>query len=167
MTQEPRASSYADLVDRHAPALLRLAVMLTGDPSEAEDLLQASFVRGLKHSERIAAMDAPAAYLRRVLVNEHISRGRWTARRVRTVPESVDRPEPSTTDPAIEHRDEAWRWLATLPPRQRAVLVLRYYEDLPDAGIADVLGISEGTVRSNASRGLAALRDRLGPKETP
>lgn len=140
--------------------------MLTGDPSDAEDLLQASFVRSLKHADRIETMNAPAAYLRRVLVNEHTSRGRRKSRRVRTVAESADRPESaSTAGPAIEHRDEAWRWLATLPPRQRAVLVLRFYEDLPDADIADVLGIGEGTVRSNASRGLAALRMHLGQKE--
>ena len=62
-------------------------------------------------------------------------------------------------------RDEVWRWLATLSPRQRAVLVLRFYEDLPDAAIAELLGCSVGTVRSNVSRGLAALRDQLPAKE--
>lgn len=166
VTQEPRAASYADLVSRHATALLRLAVMLTGNPTDAEDLLQATLLRCVRHGDRIVAMDAPAAYLRRTMLNEHTSRGRWRARRVQTVPESADRPEAAAPMiGTVEQRDEAWRWLATLPPRQRAVLVLRFYEDLPDAGIADVLGISEGTVRSNASRGLAALRDRLGPKE--
>jgi RNA polymerase sigma-70 factor (sigma-E family) len=162
VSQEPRAATYAELVDRHAVPLLRLAVMLTGNSADAEDLLQAALLRCTRHGERIVAMTAPAAYLRRVLINEHASRGRWSARRVRTVPDSPARPEPMTpADTSIEQRDEAWRWLATLPRRQRAVLVLRFYEDLPDTEIADLLGIAEGTVRSNASRGLDSLRARL------
>lgn len=153
--------TYAGLVEQLAPGLLRLAVMLTGDAADAEDLLQAALLRAWKHHERVAAMAAPAAYLRRVLVNEHVSGGRRLLRRVRTVPASALLVEPSSSSPGLEHRDEAWRWLATLPPKQRAVLVLRFYEDLPDAAIAEVLGCSEGTVRSNASRGLASLRVRL------
>ncbi len=105
-------------------------------------------------------MGAPAAYLRRVLVNEHISQGRRSARRVRTVPEGLDPPLPDTGDP-VAARDEAWRWLSTLAANQRAVLVLRFYEDLPDAEIAELLGCPEATVRSHAHRGLAALRGRL------
>lgn len=160
---ESRAASYAELVHRHAPALLRLALMLTGDPADAEDLLQSSLLRAVRHGERIVAMDAPLSYLRRVLVNEHISRGRSLLRRVRTVPAESLLHEPASAEAsaALDHRDQAWRWLATLPRQQRAVLVLRFYEDLSDAEIAEVLGCSAGTVRSNASRGLASLRERL------
>jgi RNA polymerase sigma-70 factor (sigma-E family) len=152
--------TYADLVVAHAPALLRLAVMLTGGREDAEDLLQSTFLRTARHGERIAAMGAPAAYLRRVMVNEHVSQGRRSARRVRTVPEGSDPPLPDAGDP-VAARDEAWRWLSTLGANQRAVLVLRFYEDLPDAEIAELLGCPEATVRSHAHRGLAALRTRL------
>jgi RNA polymerase sigma-70 factor (sigma-E family) len=152
--------TYADVVAAHAPALLRLAVMLTGGRDDAEDLLQSAFLRAARHGERIAAMGAPAAYLRRVLVNEHVSQGRRSARRVRTVPEVADAVAPDPGDP-VAAQDEAWRWLATLGAHQRAVLALRYYEDLPDAEIAELLGCPESTVRSHAHRGLAALRSRL------
>jgi len=152
--------TYADVVLAHAPALLRLAVMLTGGREDAEDLLQSAFLRAARHAERIAAMAAPAAYLRRVLVNEHVSQGRRSARRVRTVGEGGEAALPDAGDP-LAARDEAWRWLATLPANQRAVLVLRFYEDLPDADIAELLGCPEATVRSHARRGLAALRRHL------
>ncbi len=163
MTGETRPATYAVLVEQRAPALLRLALMLTGDPADAEDLLQATLLRCVRHGDRIVQMDAPAAYLRRVMLNEHTSRGRALRRRIRTVTTPHDSPEPVTESAVgeIDHRDEAWSWLATLPPKQRAVLVLRFYEDLPDAQIAGILGCSEGTVRSNASRALASLRTRL------
>ena len=158
MAEESR--TYADVVLAHAPALLRLAVMLTGGREDAEDLLQSAFLRAARHAERIAAMAAPAAYLRRVLVNEHLSQGRRSARRVRTVAEGAEPARPDAGDP-LAARDEAWRWLSTLAANQRAVLVLRYYEDLPDADIAELLGCPESTVRSHAHRGLAALRRHL------
>lgn len=134
--------------------------MLTGVPADAEDLLQAVLLRCVRHGERIVAMEAPAAYLRRAMLNEYTSRGRAIRRRIRTVSDSHASQEPVTESAVgeVDHRDEAWRWLAMLPSKQRAVLVLRFYEDLPYAEIAVVLGCSEGTVRSNASRGLAALR---------
>jgi RNA polymerase sigma-70 factor (sigma-E family) len=163
VTEETRPATYAALVERCAPALLRLALMLTGDPSDAEDLLQAALLRCVRHGDRIVVMEAPAAYLRRVMLNEHTSRGRALRRRIRTVSTPYASPEPATESAAgeVDHRDETWRWLAMLPPKQRAVLVLRFYEDLPDAEIAAILSCSEGTVRSNASRGLASLRTRL------
>lgn len=155
--------SYADLVAAHGPALLLLAVMLTGDPHEAEDLLQSTLLRTVRHGERVAAMSAPVAYLRRVMLNEHLSNGRRLQRMVPVARPSRGAPEPSVppATATIDHRDEAWRWLATLKPLQRAVLVLRFYEDLPDAEIAQLLGCAEATVRSHALRGLAALRRHL------
>ena len=155
---------YAAVVAARAPALLRLAVMLTGDRSEAEDLLQATLLRTQRHADRIAAMAAPAAYLRRALVNEHLSGVRRLGRRVRTTPlEGHDVTVDET--PAADRRDATWRLLAGLPRQQRAVLVLRFYEDLPDREIADALGCSESTVRSNASRALTTLRTRLSQTE--
>jgi RNA polymerase sigma-70 factor (sigma-E family) len=154
--------TYDELVVARAPALLRLAVMLTGRADEGEELLQRTFLRAQRHAERIAAMGAPAAYLRQVMVNEHLSGLRALQRSPRTTTDT----ELSTLASADEHgrvesHDQAWRALATLPRKQRAVLVLRFYEDLPDREIAALLGCTEGTVRSQAHRGLATLRTRL------
>ena len=160
-----QTEEYAALVAARAPALLRLAVMLTGDRSEAEDLLQATLVRTQRHAERIAAMAAPAAYLRRALVHEHVSGLRRLRSRVRTgALEGHDGPGADEAA-SVDRRDATWRLLATLPRQQRAVLVLRFYEDLPDREIAEALGCSEPTVRSNASRALASLRNRLAENE--
>lgn len=163
MTERPGTTSWADLTLSHAPALLRLAVMLTGSRPEAEDLVQATLLRAGRHSDRIARMAAPASYLRRMLLNEHTSRGRRLHTRVRELPLGSNEAYAAYDLPheAVEHRDEAWRWLATLSARQRAVLVLRFYEDLPDHEIAGLLAIPEATVRSHAHRALGALRTRL------
>ena len=165
MSQAQGTDGYAALVAARAPALLRLAVMLTGDRAEAEDLLQATLVRTQRHADRIAAMTAPAAYLRRALVHEHVSALRRMTRRVRT--SALEGHDLDGDDEAavVDRRDATWRLLATLPRQQRAVLVLRFYEDLPDREIAETLGCSEPTVRSNASRALATLRARLTDNE--
>lgn len=153
---------YDDVVTAAAPALLRLAVMLAGSREDGEDLLQTALLNAHRHRDRIAEMAAPVAYLRTVVVNEHASRGRRRSRRPQEVstpaaPERALAPD----DDAVAIRDETWRWLATLSAQQRAVLVLRYYEDLADAEIATVLRCPESTVRSHARRGLASLRHRL------
>jgi RNA polymerase sigma-70 factor (sigma-E family) len=157
--------TFEELVVARAPALLRLAVMLTGSAVDAEDLLQAALVRAARHGPRIAAMAAPAAYLRTVLVNEHVSTVRRLSRRVRTAPLEGHDIAAAESAPVQDDRDETWQLLGTLPRKQRAVLVLRFYENLPDAEIAAALDCSEGTVRSNASRGLATLRARLTETE--
>jgi RNA polymerase sigma-70 factor (sigma-E family) len=165
-----QAEEYAELVAARAPALLRLAVMLTGDRLEAEDLLQTTLVRTQKHAGRIATMSAPAAYLRRALVHEHVSGLRRLRRRVPT--SGLDGHDCGGNDcggvdeaATVDARDATSRLLATLPRQQRAVLVLRFYEDLPDREIAEALGCREPTVRSNASRALATLRARLAEDE--
>jgi RNA polymerase sigma-70 factor (sigma-E family) len=160
-----QTEEYAELVAARAPALLRLAVMLTGDRTEAEDLLQATLLRTQRHADRIAAMAAPVAYLRTALMHEHVSGLRRLGRRVRTSAlEGHDR-QGADEGAAVDQRDATWRLLATLPRQQRAVLALRYYEDLPDREIAEALRCSEQTVRSNASRALARLRIRLTENE--
>ncbi len=155
-------TTFEEVVLARAPALLRLAVMLTGTAADAEDLLQSTLLKAHRHADDLATMAAPAAYLRKIMVNEHLSAGRLLSRRPRTTG-LLDRDvvAPRQRDAEIEERDEMWRLLSRLPRQQRAVLALRYYEDLPDAEIADVLGIREGTVRSHAFRALAALRERL------
>jgi RNA polymerase sigma-70 factor (sigma-E family) len=153
--------SIEEFVAARGDALLRFALMLCGDRHRAEDLVQTVLARAYPRWHRIAGMAAPEAYLKRMLVNEQL---RWRARRSnREVPLDRSADGAVTTDPAGAHasRDAAWALLARLPRRQRAVLVLRYYEDLPDGDIADVLGCRESTVRSQAARGLAALRAAL------
>lgn len=142
------------------PRLVRTAYAVAGDVGVAEDAVQTAFAKAYRSWRRISRLDAPEAYLRRMVVNEVLS----DRRRARTRHE-VSRPEPPDR-PAVESddlftRDEVWRAIAALPPRQRAVLVLRYYEDLSEQQIADALGCRPGTVKSQASAALASLRSRL------
>jgi RNA polymerase sigma-70 factor (sigma-E family) len=150
---------FEEFVISRAAALLRLAVLLSGDTYLAEDLLQTVLTRSYQRWEQIKAADQPEAYVKRMLVNEHLS---WRRRRAsRELPIATAPPETATvTDYADGHadRDVVWAMLARLPRRQRAVLVLRYYEDLADEQIAVLLGCSPATVRSNAKRALDALR---------
>ena len=140
---------------RHA-ALLRFAHLLTGDPHAAADLVQEALEKAGLRWRGIRRQDAPEQYVRRSMLNSHINHGR-RRRREHLV---ADAPERSGRD--AEPRDEAlWRLLATLPPQQRAVLVLRFYEDLSEVETARVLGCAVGTVKSNTSRALARLRAAL------
>ena len=137
-------------------ALLRVAYLLCGDAHLAEDLVQTVLARAYTKWGRVSAAGRVEAYVKKMIVNEHLSwRRRLSSREV-----VLAAPEPGSIGPndAVVARDEAWRLLATLPRRQRAVLVLRFYEDLSDAGIAEVLGCSESAVRAYASRALATLR---------
>ena len=162
VTDAAATADWAEVATALAPRLLRLAVMLTASSHDAEDLLQATFARAQRHGERIAAMTAPAAYLRTIMLNEHVSGRR--RRRVRTVPLADESSLPAV--PATEVGHDLWPWLATLPRQQRAVLVLRYYEDLPDSEIAVLVGCSPATVRSHASHGLTKLRSLLTAQES-
>jgi RNA polymerase sigma-70 factor (sigma-E family) len=156
---------FREYVVARSPALLRTAYLLTGDATEAEDLLQEALLRLARHWTRVEHSSSLDAYARRTMINLRTSR--WRRRRVVTV-SSGDRPEISGAgDPAtgIVERDEMWTSLATLPPRMRAVLVLRFYEDLSEADTAAELGCSVGTVKSQTSRGLAKLREAL-PERT-
>jgi len=162
-----------DVVRAHLPGLLRYATVLTGDGHTAADLVQEVLLRAHVRWTRIGLMARPDLYLRRMVTNEHLSwRRRW---HVRTVRPTDDAALAARIDPQRDHAehvvedDAMWRHLAALPPRQRAVLVLRYYEGLDDTEIAGVLGTSAATVRSHASRALATLRrtDLTLPPETP
>ena len=149
-------------VAARGPALRRFAYLLCGDVHRADDLVQSTLAGVVRHWPRVSGMEHREAYVRQVLVREHLS---WWRRRASTEVVSADLPERSSgqadfTTTAVE-RDAAWQLLATLPPRQRTVLVLRFYEDLDDAAVAAVLGTTESTVRSNAARGLATLRRAL------
>jgi RNA polymerase sigma-70 factor (sigma-E family) len=151
---------FEDFVRARSAALFRTAMLLTGqNRSEAEDLLQGALERAYRRWGRICRSGDPERYVRRSLANASTDRWRRLGRRgERHLP--ADTSGPVTGDHAgeVADRDFLLRALAGLPPRQRAVLVLRYYCDLPEAEIADALGCTPGTVKSQASRGLARLR---------
>jgi len=152
---------FEEYVRARGAALLRLARLLTGEQQAAEDLTQEVLARAYAKWRRISAVDAPEAYLRRMLVNAAISRGRrW---RPKVVPLAESQPLPaagSVRDEAAE-RDAMWRLVRTLPPKQRAAVVLRFYEDLDDRAIGELLSCSPITVRTQIQRALATLRARL------
>ena len=139
------------------PGLVRLAFGLTGDRWAAEDIAQVTLARAYVAWRRVRRADDPDAYLRRILVNA--SNRRFRRRRV--AEQSGDPPETAVEGPAdlVGERVALLAALRQLPPRQRAVVVLRYWEDLTDAQIAAALGCSPGTVRSQLSRALAKLRE--------
>lgn len=159
------AVDFEEFVTARGPALLRLALMLTGDAHLAEDLVQSALASAFRHWRRVESADSPQAYVRQILVREHLS---WRRRRSsgEIVRDTGAGPPARTNGEAagadrvgqLASRDAAWALLARLPRKQRAVLALRYYEDLSDAQIAAALGCSAATVRSNASRALATLR---------
>lgn len=148
-------------------AVLRFAVVLTNDRGLAEDVVQEVLIRAHQHWAKIGALEHPEAYVRRMVVNEFLS---WRRKWARYVPQADVEPMMGQTTQADHADAQAERAtllaeVAKLPRRQRAVLVLRYYEGLSDAQIADVLGCAETTVRGYAFRGLAALRIELTSAE--
>jgi RNA polymerase sigma-70 factor (sigma-E family) len=157
--------SYDDLVRSCERPLLRLGLMLSGSVHTAEDLVQTVFARAHRKWDRVRAAERPEAYLRTMLLNEFLGWRRLLKNGEVPVAEPIERPATEDIGERQAQRDAAWRLLAGLPRKQRAVLVLRYYEDLPDAEIADLLGVSTGTVRSNAARALATLRTSLPAEE--
>lgn len=154
---------FATFVRARGDHHLRVALLLTGDRAAAEDLLQASLVRLYRAWPRLETESAaPDAYLRKILVNTRRSwwQVRWRREEpVASVPETAD-----DADPADRYAVGALvrSALAGLPRQQRAVLVLRYIEDLPEAEVARVLRCSAGTVKTHAHRGLRTLRASLG-----
>jgi RNA polymerase sigma-70 factor (sigma-E family) len=149
---------YVAFVEANWDRYLRLARLLAGDRHRGEELLQDSLVRLYVRWRRVPARD-PQAYLRRMLVNGNIS---WWRRRYR---EQLVESPPEHEDPGTatrEFHDELGRALRALPPRQRAVVVLRYYEDLTEREVAAVLGCTAGTVKSQNARALNRLRELLG-----
>ncbi|WP_151082516.1 SigE family RNA polymerase sigma factor [Nocardioides cynanchi] len=144
---------FEEFVAARRGALLRTAYLLTGSHHDAEDLVQTTLLRVVPKWGRIST--SPEAYVRKVLARESVTR--WRGRRWRER-STAHLPEPTATEPTDDRmalRDA----LATLSPRQRAVLVLRYYDDLTEPATAEVLGISVGTVKSHARDGLARLRE--------
>lgn len=151
-----------DFAAARLTALLRYAVLLSGDREEARDIVQEVLTRALVKWGRISTVAEPYGYVRRMVTNEFLSRQR--RRRVWMVPlrgDVVDGPGAPTAAEAPTDDDGLWQLLSRLPRQQRAVIVLRYYEGLTDREISEVLDCRTGTVRGYASRALAALRVEL------
>ena len=157
----PPDAELRDFVRIAWPRLLGTAWLLCGDRHEAEDLVQTALVKVVRAWPRIERRDDPYVYARTVLANTAASR--WRRRRRYDELTAGERPAVAVPDPAsaVVLRDAVWRALGTLPPRTRAVLVLRYFEDLSEVQTAAVLGCSVGAVKSQSSRGLSRLRRQL------
>ena len=153
---EGARQEFGEFVAARSMQLIRLAYVLTGDQHAAEDLLQNALVKAAAHWGRIHT--APEAYVRRIMYREQINWLRLRARRRETAMAQV--PEPPAGDEAagVTARLALQDALLALPPRRRAVLVLRYLEDLPETQVAEILGCSVGTVRSQSHRAVAQLR---------
>lgn len=149
--------SFEAFLAARGAALLRTARLLCRHPEDAEDLCQAALERAYRNWARIRD-DNPEPYVRRILVNLVISRSRRDKLISFVSLRGVAEPAATGTGTGVELRGELMSLLRALPPRQRAVLVLRYWEDLSEGQAAEVLGCSVGTVKAHASRGLARLR---------
>jgi RNA polymerase sigma-70 factor (sigma-E family) len=165
---EPEPTPMTELYTRFVPAGMRLAFLLTGDPHQAEDLTHEAFVRCVGRFGHLRARESFHAYLRRTIVNLHTSgiRRRYVERRWL---QHEGRMAAVATDslPDVGEREDLWRALALLPPRQRAALVLRYYEDLSEQDTAATLRCSVAAVKSLVARGSEALRALVSEGDAP
>ena len=153
-----------ELYLRHADDAVRLAYLLTGDRSLAEDLVQEAFVRLAGRLVHLRDPEAFPAYLRRTVVNlanSHFRRRKVERTYLERERSQVAASATRTPDGGVEDRDQMWQALEDLPPRQRAAIVLRFYEDLPESAIAELLQCRPGTVKSLLSRGLEGMRGRI------
>ena len=156
--------AFADFVAREQAALLRLAFLLAGDRGHAEDLVQTALMRTYRHWGRIVRRGTPSAYVRKVLVNAHTSWRRRPVHREQATGFVADSPAPEVAS-SVDSSGPLSAALAALPPRMRATVVLRFYEDLSEQQAAAVLGCSVSTVNTQATRGLSRLRAALSAPE--
>ena len=156
-----RDAEFTEYLAVRQPSLLRTAYLLTGDRHQAEDVLQTSLAKLYLAWDKVHDRGAVDAYVRRIMVNENNSlwRRAWKKREWATdeLPEGA--PHHDQYDDGTN--DQLWAVVQTLPPKARSVVVLRYYEQMSEAEVADALGISVGTVKSQCSRALSALRERV------
>lgn len=157
--QQSDEERFTEFVRAQTASLFRTAYLMTGDYQRAEDVLQAALVRVYQHWPRVDTMDQPAGYARRVVVNQSMS---WWRKRSSHESRLKLNDEPAwdgRVDDIAEH-ERVWNAVLSLPRRQRAVTVLRFYEDMTEAQIAETLGMAPGTVKSHshaAVRRLAVL----------
>jgi RNA polymerase sigma-70 factor (sigma-E family) len=161
-TVEGAGGQIADLYQRHVPAAGRLAYLLTGDRAQAEDLVQDAFVRVMGRFGHLRVPDAFESYLRRTIVNLHTSSLRRRRLERAYLIRTGRRAEPSSPMPDVGAREDLWRALRELTPRQRAAIVLRFYEDLSERETAAVLRCSPAAVKSLVARAMETLRATIG-----
>jgi RNA polymerase sigma-70 factor (sigma-E family) len=165
VTSSPDAPTFEEYAGTAWPSLYRYAYLLAGNHADAEDIAQQTLLKAYRSWSRVKDSDSPAAYLRRMLTNTYLSQRRPKGRRLELLTDAP--PEPAHAPAAgAEERMALWPHVKSLPPRQRAVIVLRYYEDLSEQEIADTLGCSRGNVKSTAHHALKALRAVLGSDAT-
>lgn len=157
MTGARMDPSFADWVAARGPTLSRFALLVTGSRSAGDDALQEALTRAYPRWSRICGADDPEAYVRRMILNAHIS---WWRRTRQEHPVADVSPGTSAGDDPVDG-DQLWRLCLALPKRQRAAIVLRYYEGLSYAEVAAVLDVAEVTARTQTHRALAALRAAL------
>ena len=163
---DERDVEFTAFVVQHGAALLRTACLLTGDGHHGEDLVQTSLTKAYGAWPRVAAADDAVAYVRRILINSHLSWRRRLMNTERVVRVLPDRGE-GDLQSAQADSDEMRAALSCLTPRVRTAVVLRYYDDLSEAETARVMGCSISTVNNHVSRGLSRLRSLLGPGGDP
>jgi RNA polymerase sigma-70 factor (sigma-E family) len=159
-------ASYVEFVSARWTSLYRFAYLMAGSEHAAEDLLQTSLMKAFVSWDKVQHTESPEAYVRRIVVNTAISDGRSRSRRPEVIVELIPESPTAATDVASIDRAALWPLVAALPARQRAVVVLRYYEDLSEAEIARILGCARGTVKSQASAALRSLRVTVAPMPT-
>ncbi len=149
---------FEEYVSARGQELVRLGFTVSGDYQRAEDLAQIALMQAFRSWRKVRKADDPHHYVRRILINAYLSMTR--RRSFSEAPTAELDPQRTVPDHAtsIVNSDDLWRALAALSARERVVLVLRYYQDLDDRTIADVLGIKPSSVRATASRALATLR---------
>lgn len=161
VTRSADAPSFEDYAASAWPSLYRYAYLLAGNHADAEDIAQQTLLKAYRSWSRVERSDSPTAYLRQILTNTYLSERRPKGRRLELL---TDAP-PESAHVAVggpEERMALWPHVKSLPRRQRAVIVLRYYEDLSEQEIAEVLGCSRGNVKSTAHHALKSLRAALG-----
>jgi len=161
---DQRDDEFTDFVAEHGARLLRTACLVTGDTHLGEDLLQTALAKAYGAWAKVREADHPVAYVRRLMINAHLS---WVRRLTNTERPYERFPDSGSGDHQSIHADtdELRRALLRLSPRVRTAVVLRYFEDLSEAEAAHVMGCSRSTVNNHVSRGLAALRGVLAPEQ--
>ncbi len=149
---------FAEFVSAALPRLLRFGLVLTGNPATAEDLVQTALARSWR-AWRLHSIEDPQAFVRKVMVNSYASWYRLMATREALAASVAQTTVIDDEATRVDDRDAVWRALLTLPPKQRTVIVLRYYEELSESEIAAVMGTTTGTVKSQAARALRRLAD--------
>jgi len=159
---DQKDAEFTDFVADHGARLLRTACLLAGDAHLGEDLLQTALAKAYGAWNKVSDADHPAAYVRRLMINTHLS---WVRRLTNTERPLERFPDSGSDDHQAAHADtdEMRRALLRLSPRVRTAVVLRYFEDLTEAETAHVMGCSRSTVNNHVTRGLAALRGLLAP----